>query len=77
MIALLIMLIVIAAFAVWDRQSPPSLAPDRRLVRVGVALAVVGAVSSFLLWWLVVPVVLFLIGDALIVIGRHRVAATQ
>jgi len=76
MIALLIM-VVIAAFAAWDRQSPLSPSPDGRLVGVGVVLAVVGAVSSFLLWWLVVPVVLFLVGDALIVIGRHRVASTH
>ena len=73
MIGLLTMLLAAAVFAVWDRRSPLSSSPDNRLVRIGAVSAAVGAASSLLLWWLIVPVFVFFAGCAMIVIGRHRV----
>jgi hypothetical protein len=73
MIGLLVMLVVVAALAMWDRRSPVSASPDGRLVRIGVVLAVIGGVTSIMFWWLVWPMFVFLAGAALIVVGRHRV----
>ena len=72
MVGLLVLLAVTGAFIVWDRQLPPSATPDGRLIWVGVAFAVLGGVSSVFLWWLIVPVIVFLVGATLIVVGRHR-----
>ena len=77
MIGVLIMLMVVAAFVGWDRQSAVSASPDDRLVRVGAVLVIVGAVWSLLMWWLVVPVIVFAGGGALVVIGRHRVITAR
>jgi hypothetical protein len=75
MIGIVILLLIGAGFVLWDRRSPMSTSPDMRLVWVGVALAAIGAVSSVILWWLVVPVIVLLVGASLIVAGRHRITA--
>jgi len=74
MLGVLVMLLAAAVFVVWDRRSPLSPSPDNRLVRIGAVSAVVGAASTLLLWWLIVPVFVFFAGCTMIVIGRHRVA---
>jgi len=68
------LLLIVAAFALWDRSSPVSASPDRRMIGVGAALVVIGVASSALFWWLIVPVLVLLAGGALVVLGRHRVA---
>jgi len=73
MIGLLILVLVVAGFAIWDRQSPVSASPDSRMIRVGAVLAALGVLTSALLWWLIVPVLVLLAGGAMVVIGRHRV----
>ena len=73
MIGLLVLLVLVAGFVAWDRRSPVSASPDQRLIAVGGILAAVGAVASLMMWWLVVPVVVLLVGCTLTVIGRHRV----
>ena len=74
MIGILILVGIGAGFVLWDRRSPASAAPDTRMVWIGSALAIVGSVTSLMLWWLVVPVLVLLAGASLVVIGRHRVA---
>jgi hypothetical protein len=76
MIGIVILLLIGAGFVFWDRRSPVSASPDMRLIWIGVALAAFGAVSSVMLWWLVVPVIVLLAGASFIVVGRHRVVAT-
>lgn len=68
-----ILLVTAVGFVVWDRRSPVSATPDMRTVWIGVALTAVGA-SSVVLWWLIVPVIVLVIGATMIVVGRHRVA---
>jgi hypothetical protein len=70
-----VLLLVGGGFVLWDRRSPVSTSPDMRLVWIGGVLAGIGAVSSFFLWWLIVPVIVLLVGASLIVIGRHRVVS--
>jgi hypothetical protein len=61
-----------AGFVAWDRSSPASEFPDRRLLALGAVLAGVGAVATMVAWWLVAPPIVFLAGCTLIVTGRHR-----
>jgi hypothetical protein len=72
MIGVLILLLVGAGFALWDRRSRASELPDQRLVVGGAVLAIVGTVSTLLFWWTVVPVIVLLAGASSIVVGRHR-----
>jgi hypothetical protein len=75
MIGIIILLLVGAGFVYWDRRSPVSTSPDMRLIWVGVVLTAIGAVSSLILWWIGVPVLVLLVGASLVVTGRHRVTA--
>ncbi len=72
MIGIVIVFLIAAGALVIDRRSPVSASPDLRMVWVGGALATIGAATSLLFWWLVVPVLVLLAGAALIVAGRHR-----
>jgi len=69
-----ILLLVGVGFVLWDRRAPVSTSPDKRMVRIGIALTVIG-LSSFFLWWLIVPVIVLLVGASMIVVGRHSVTA--
>jgi hypothetical protein len=75
MIILLVLLLIVGGFVLWDRSRPVSTSPDMRMVWIGVVLAAVGLIGSMLFWWLIVPVIVLLAGATLIVLGRHRTAA--
>lgn len=78
MIGLVILLLIAAGFVLWDRRSPVSASPDMRMTWIGGVLAAIGAVTSMMAWWAIVPVVVLLVGATLIVVGRHRdVAAAR
>jgi hypothetical protein len=69
-----ILLLVGVGFVLWDRRLPASASPDKRMVQIGIALTVVG-LSSFFLWWLIVPVIVLLVGalaDRCRTAPRHR-----
>jgi len=75
MIGILVLVVVLGGFVVWDRLWATSPSPDVRMVRAGFVVAAVGLVFSALAWWLIVPVVVLLVGCTLVVVGRHRVTA--
>ncbi len=75
MIEVVALLLIVAGFVLWDRRSPTSASPDTRMIRIGVVLAAIGAVFSFIAWWAIVPVVVLLVGATMIVVGRHRVVS--
>jgi hypothetical protein len=72
-IGIVIILLIGAGFVLWDRRLPASTSPDMRMVRIGGVLAAIGVVSSLVLWWVYVPLIVLIAGASLIVVGRHRV----
>lgn len=70
MIMSLVILIALGGFFLWERRSP-SIGSSERTMRIGVALAAVGAILSVLAWWMVFPLVLLLAGLVMIVVGRR------
>ena len=73
MIGIVIILLIGAGFVLWDRRLPASTSPDLRMVRIGGVLAAIGVVSSLVLWWVYVPLIVLIAGASVIVVGRHRV----
>lgn len=76
MVMLLIVLIVVGGFALWERRSPSRDSGDRT-IRIGLALATVGAITSVLAWWMVFPLVVLLAGLVMIIAGRRRRTTLQ
>lgn len=75
-IMVLFVLMAAGGFFLWERSSPPS-GPGERTMRIGVALAAIGAVSSVFAWWMVFPLVVLVAGLLMIVVGRRRQATLQ
>ena len=75
MLGILVLLLIVGGFVLWDRTRPVSNLPDTRMIWIGAVLAAIGAVGSLFFWWLIVPVIVLLIGCTLVVVGRHRVVA--
>ena len=76
MIMLLIVLMVAGGFVLWERRSPSSDSADRTM-RIGLALATVGAIMSVFAWWMVFPLVVLLAGLVMIIAGRRRRTTLQ
>ena len=76
MIMLLVALVVAVGFVLWERRSP-STDSGNRMMRIGLALSTVGAISSVFAWWMVFPLVVLLAGLVMIIAGRRRRVTLQ
>lgn len=76
MIMLLIVLVVAGGFVLWERRSPSSDSGDRTM-RIGLALATVGTITSVFAWWMVFPLVVLLAGLVMIIAGHRRRTTVQ